>query len=143
MIPDYLIWLGVAVLFGILEAATLGLTSIWFALGALAAMLCALAGWGTLLQLVAFVLVSLATLALVRKKIQGKFNITRQPTNADRILGRTALVTEVIDNTQALGAVKIDGVTWSARSISHDPIPLGAEVVIRSIEGVKVLVELA
>ncbi len=143
MIPAYLIWLGVVILFGIAEAATLGLTSVWFAVGALAAMVCALLGAGVIVQMVVFAVVSCLMLALVRKKVQGLFNVTRQPTNADRILGETGIVTEAIDNTLAVGAVKVCGTTWTARSIHDEPIPAGAQVVIRSIEGVKVLVESA
>ncbi len=141
MIPAYLIWLGIAILFGIAEAATLGLTSIWFAVGALAALLCALAGAGVILQLAVFALVSCLMLALVRKKVQGVFNGSREATNADRILGQTALVCETIDNAGATGAVKVNGTVWTARSLSDREIPEGAQVVIRSIEGVKVLVE--
>lgn len=141
MIPAYLIWLALVVAFGIAEAATLGLTSIWFAVGALAAMVSAICRAPLWLQIAVFVVISAATLWLTRKKAQTRFNQSREKTNADRILGEKALVLETIHNQQALGTVKADGKIWTARSVSGEPIPAGAEVVVRAIEGVKVLVE--
>lgn len=141
MIPDYIIWLVVVIGFGVAEAATLGLTSIWFAVGALAAMVCAMVHAPLWLQIVVFVAVSLLCLAFVRKHFQGRFNRNREKTNADRILGHRGLVLEAIDNQQAAGTVKVDGTVWTARSKSGQPIPAGAEVRIDAIEGVKVIVE--
>lgn len=140
MIPAYLIWLALVVAFGIAEAATLGLTSIWFAVGALAAMVSAICHAPLWLQIAVFVLVSAAALCFTRKKAQARFNRSREKTNADRILGQTVLVLETIDNQQALGAVKADGKVWTARSVSGEPIPRGAEVVVQAIEGVKLMV---
>jgi len=141
MIPAYLIWLAVVIAFGIAEAATLGLTSIWFAVGALAAMVSAICHAPWWLQIGVFVVISVAALCLTRKKAQARFNQSREKTNADRILGEKALVLEPIDNQQALGAVKADGKVWTARSISGEPIPRGIEVTVRAIEGVKLMVE--
>lgn len=140
MIPVYIFWLALVIAFGIAEAATLGLTSIWFAVGALAAMVFALFQAHLLVQIAVFVLVSALCLWLTRKKVQARFNKSRQPTNADRILGQQGRVLEAIDNSCAAGAVKVDGKVWSARSAGGQPIPAGAVVTIRSIEGVKVLV---
>ena len=141
MIPAYLIWLALVIAFGIAEAATLGLTSIWFAVGALVAMVFAICRAPLWLQIGVFVVVSAAALWLTRKKAQDRFNRSREKTNADRILGEKALVLETIDNQQALGAVKADGKVWTARSISGEPIPRGIEVTVRAIEGVKLMVE--
>lgn len=138
--PDYLIWLALAIVFGIVEAATLGLTSIWFAVGALAAMVCALCHAPLWLQIAVFVAVSAAAVWLTRKKAQALFNKEREKTNADRIIGHVGVVQEAIDNQLSTGIVKVEGSLWTARSVSGKPIPAGAEVVIRSIEGVKVLV---
>lgn len=139
-IPDYLLWLGLVIVFGIVEAATMGLTSIWFALGALAAMVSAVChaplGW----QIAVFVVVSGVAVWFTRGKVQKQFNRGREATNADRIIGHVGVVQETIDNREAVGLVKVDGTPWSARSLTDQPIPAGAEVVIRSIEGVKVLV---
>ena len=131
------------ILFGIAEAATVGLVSIWFVAGALAALIAVLLGAGIWVQLVAFVVVSAAALALTRplvKKITAGRSV---PTNADRVLGRTARVTETIDNDSASGAVYVDGKTWTARSADGSVLPAGSRVEIRRMEGVKLIVEAA
>lgn len=134
------IWLGAIVLFGVVEAATAGLVSIWFVAGALAALIAVLLGAGIWVQLVAFVVVSAAALALTRplvKKITAGRSV---PTNADRVLGREAKVTETIDNENSTGAVYVDGKTWTARSADGAVIPAGEPVEITSMEGVKLIV---
>lgn len=143
MFPAYLFWLIVVIAFGIVEAATLGLTSVWFAVGALAAMVCALCHGALWLQIVLFVVVSGGCLVFTRKKVQSKFNENRQKTNADRIIGHRGVVLEEIDPQNARGTVKVDGSIWSARSKNGAAIPAGAEVTIEAIEGVKVIVTLA
>ncbi|MBQ3534088.1 MAG: NfeD family protein [Clostridia bacterium] len=140
MVPVYIFWLGLVILFGIAEAATLGLTSIWFAVGALAAMIAALCKASLLVQIILFVVVSGLALYITRGWGQKKFNENRKPTNADRILGQRGQVLEDIDNHQATGVVKVDGKIWTARSVKDQLIPAGSEVIIRSIEGVKVMV---
>lgn len=142
MFPAYLFWLIVVIAFGIVEAATLGLTSVWFAVGALAAMVCALCHGALWLQIVLFVVVSGGCLVFTRKKVQSKFNENRQKTNADRIIGHRGVVLEEIDPQNARGTVKVDGSIWSARSKNGAAIPAGAEVTIEAIEGVKVIVTL-
>ena len=138
--PVYLIWLALVVVFGITEAATLGLTSIWFAVGALAAMMCALCHGPLWLQIALFVAVWALCLWLTREKVQARFNKSREKTNADRIIGCRGQVLEDIDNVRSAGTVKVDGKIWTARSAGGDPIPAGTEVTIQAIEGVKVLV---
>ena len=137
------VWIAAIVIFGIAEAATAGLVSIWFVVGSVAALLAAAAGLGTLAQIVLFLVVSAAALAatrpLVRKLSTGK----AVPTNADRVLGRTARVTETIDNDSASGAVYVDGKTWTARSADGSVLPAGSRVEIRRMEGVKLIVEAA
>lgn len=136
-----LIWLALLILFVIGEGVTVGLVSIWFAAGSLAALLCALGNGPLWLQVVLFIVVSalclLAVRPLARKYVNGKV----QPTNADRILGAQAMVTQDIDNLQGKGAVQIGGVTWSARSEHNTPISAGTLIRILRIEGVKVYVE--
>lgn len=140
MIPVYIFWLGLAILFGIVEAATLGLTSIWFALGALVAMVAALCKAHLLVQIALFVLVSGVVIYFTRGLSNRLFNDKIQPTNADRILGQRCQVLEDIDNDQSTGVVKADGKIWSARSVSGKPISAGSTVIVRSIEGVKLMV---
>lgn len=135
------IWLGALVLFGIAEAATAGLVSLWFAGGALAALIASLLHAPLWAQVLIFVVVSAALLAALRplaRKLLG--NRRPEPTNADRAIGKTAIVTEEIDNLTGRGAVKISGVEWTARSDSAEKIPAGALVTVLAIEGAKVRV---
>ena len=140
MLPAYIYWLALVILFGIAEAATLGLTSIWFALGALGAMVAALCKAHLLVQIALFVIVSGVAVYLTRGLGDRLFNDKVQATNADRILGQRCQVLEDIDNDQATGVVKADGKIWTARSMTGAVIPAGSTVTIRAIEGVKVLV---
>lgn len=134
------IWLGAIVLFGVVEAATAGLVSIWFVAGALAALIAALLGANIWVQMVVFVVVSAAALALTRPLVKKIAAGRAVPTNADRVLGREAKVTETIDNENSTGAVYVDGKTWTARSVDGDVIPVGEQVEVSSMEGVKLLV---
>lgn len=136
-----LIWTGLLVLFILGEAMTVGLTFIWFAAGSLTALICALLGGPLWLQIALFLVVSALCLAAIRPLARKYFNNKVEPTNADRVIGAEAVVIEDIDNLQAAGAVRIGGVTWSARSEHDAPIPAGTLVRVLRIEGVKVFVE--
>lgn len=140
MVP-MLVWLGLLILFALGEAVSVGLTSIWFAAGALAALVCALLNGPLWLQITLFIIVSILCLLAVRPLAKRYLNGKVQPTNVDRILGEEAQVTEDIDNIQGRGAVTIGGITWSARSQNGEAIPTGALVKVLRIEGVKVFVE--
>ena len=135
-------WLVLLLLFALGEAVTVGLTSIWFAAGSLAALICALLGGAVWLQIVLFLAVSILCLLAVRPLAKKYVNAKAQPTNADRI-GAQAQVTEDIDNIQGKGAVTIGGVVWTARSEDGQPISAGSLVRILRIEGVKVFVEMS
>ena len=105
-----LIWLSLAILLGMIEGMTAGLVSIWFAGGAVAAFIIALLGGGFVLQIVVFVVASAILLGCMRSLTRKKILVETIATNADRILGRLAVVSEPIDNLKATGAVRIDGV---------------------------------
>ena len=136
-----LVWVAAMVLFGILEAATVNLVSLWFIAGALASFIAALAGAPLWLQVLLFFAVSIVLLAALRPLVK-KYVVPRVVrTNADSLVGQEAVVTEAIDNLNAQGQVKVGGMFWTARSTDSTPIPQGATVVIRSIQGVKVLVD--
>ncbi len=136
-----LIWMGLLLVFGIGEALTIGLTSIWFAAGALAALICSLAGGGMALQIILFFVVSTLSLAALRPIAQKYLNSKVEATNVDSIIGRQVLVTEKISNLKSTGTVQINGLTWSARSADNSDIPVGTPVRILRVEGVKVFVE--
>ena len=137
-------WLIAFILFVVGEAVTVGLVSIWFALGSLGALAAAALGGGLWLQIVIFLLLSALSLMLLKplsRKWMAGHKAAR--TNADRVIGETALVTEDIDNTMATGQVRVDGQIWTARSAHGVVIPAGSRVKVLSIQGVKVMVELA
>ena len=136
-----ILWLVLLVVFAASEAVTVGLTSIWFAAGALVALIAALLGGAVWIQITLFLAVSLLCLAAVRPLARRHLNNKVVPTNADRVIGAQAQVTEDIDNILGKGAVIIRGVTWTARSEDGASIPAGTMVKVLRIEGVKVFVE--
>ncbi|MCR5088377.1 MAG: NfeD family protein [Oscillospiraceae bacterium] len=124
------------------EAAVPGLVSIWFAIGALAALISALFHAPFWLQLVWFLLVSVLTLVLTRPLVRKYINSRTVATNADMALQKDAVVTEKIDNLQATGAVRLGGKTWSARMADETKqAETGETVHVLRIEGVKLIVE--
>lgn len=136
------VWLIAVAVFLIVEGIVPGLVSIWFALGALAALIAAMVGAPLWLQLVWFVLVSIAALALTRPLARKYVNGRVTPTNADRILGRECVVRETIDNLRGTGAVAVDGKVWTARMLNENETAREGETVIaRRIDGVKLIVE--
>ena len=136
------LWLIAMVVFLVVEGLVPGLVSIWFAAGALAAVLAALAGAPLWLQLVWFLVVSIAALALTRPLAKKYVNARVQPTNADRILGKDCVVRERIDNLGGTGAVMTDGKVWTARMEEDGAVAEAGEVVVaKRIEGVKLIVE--
>ena len=135
------LWIGAIIVFGVVEALTAGLVSIWFVPGAVAGLIAAMAGLGILSQLVLFLAVSAAALAATRPLVKKLSAAKTVPTNADRVLGERGKVTETIDNENSTGTVYIDGKTWTARSADGAVIPAGAQVEIERMEGVKLFVK--
>ena len=136
----WIFWLAALVLFLIVEGLTVGLVSLWFAVGALAALLLSLAVESVWVQTAAFLAVSALCLAGVRPLLRRWMAPgARAATNADRLIGQEAVVTETIDDLAGKGAVQVEGQTWTARS-GGAPIPRGAVVKILRIEGVKLYV---
>ena len=140
---DYMIWvwLGAAVVFGVVEALTAGLVSIWFVAGSAAALIGAFLGAGLGVQVALFVVVSAAALAVTRPLVRRYTAGKAVPTNLDRVLGDSGKVMETIDNENSSGAVYVDGKTWTARSADGSVIPAGTVVEILRMEGVKLFVK--
>ena len=135
------VWLIAMVALLVVEAIVPGLVSIWFAAGALVALLLSLVGVDLWLQFTCFLVVSLALLALTRPLAKKYVNAHTTPTNADRLLGADCVVTEEIDNLRGTGAVSVDGKVWSARMETPDgKAPKGAVVKALRIEGVRLIV---
>ena len=131
------LWALLAVGFLVLEACTVAMVSLWFAIGA-AALVLSLLGAAFWIQTAAFLVVSGVLLALLRPMMRKYVKITK--TNVDSVLGMDGLVTESIDNVAYQGQVKLGGMTWSARRTSGAPISVGSLVTVDRVEGVKVFV---
>lgn len=136
------IWLAVLVVCVGIEIATMGLTTIWFAGGALVSAILAALNAPLWLQIVAFFVVSLILLYLTRPVAVKYFNKDRVKTNVESLIGRQAIVISEIDNLQGIGQVTVGGQEWSARSVKDDvQLPVGSVVVVRSVSGVKLIAE--
>ncbi len=140
MKEDVLLWLGATVVLFIAEAVTVNLVTVWFALGALAAFIAAVAGAQLWLQIVLFLAVTVITLIFTRPIAKKHINGKHEATNADMVIGKTAVVTEDIDNLAANGAVTCMGKVWTARSLNGEKISAGDEVTVEKIQGVKLIV---
>lgn len=134
-------WLAVIILMSVIEIITLGLTTIWFAGGALVAFLAYLLGANLVMQAALFVLVSVVLLAATRPLAVKFFNKDRTKTNVDSLIGKTAVVIEGIDNLNQKGRVSVNGQEWMARAVDGMPIPQNSQVEIVDIIGVKLLVK--
>ena len=133
-------WITLLVVFLIVEASTVTLTSLWFAAGSMAALLVCLLGGSMTLQVTVAVLVSVVLLTLLRPLVRRYVTPKLTRTNVDAVIGSTGLVTAAVDNVKAEGQVKLGAMVWTARSTTGDPIPEGALVKVDRIEGVKVFV---
>lgn len=143
MTEQVVFWLVVLALCAIVELITMGLTSVWFAGGALIAALIAFICPYFWVQIVAFIIVSVILLVFTKPIAVKYFNKGRIKTNADSLIGQRAIVVSEIDNLKGIGEVTVSGLDWSARTEEDGlVIPEKAVVVIKRIEGVKLIVEL-
>ena len=134
-------WLVAMVLLFAAEAITVGLTSIWFGVGALCALILSFFVSNIWLQIALFLVVSFLCLLAVRPLTRKYVNPARVATNADRVIGAEGIVTQDIDNLKAQGQITVQGAVWTARTEPDAAaIPSGAKVRVLRIEGVKVIV---
>ncbi|MCM1261461.1 MAG: NfeD family protein [Butyrivibrio sp.] len=137
-----IVWLILMVVLVAIELFTMGLTTIWFAGGALAAALISIPGLPLPLQIFVFLAVSAVLLYFTRPVAVKYFNRDRVRTNIEGMIGRQAIVISEINNTEGLGQVNTGGMEWSARSSYNNiNIPIGAVVTILGVDGVKLIVE--
>ena len=137
------LWLGAMVLFGILEAVTAGIVSIWFCFGSLAALIAAALDASLTVQIIVFLVASALSLIITRPLIKKKILLRPTATNADALIGERGVVIEDIDNLENVGGVKIGGKVWSAKSADGGRIEKDSIVTVLQIEGVKLIVELS
>ena len=134
-------WLVIFIVLLIIEIITMGLTTIWFALGALAAFLAGVFGFGTAVQVGVFLVVSIILLVLTRPIAVKYFNKDRTKTNAESLIGQHGLVLEDVDTLKSTGRVEVNGQEWSAKTDEPDGyIGKNTVVVIDGIQGVKLIV---
>lgn len=140
MEPVY--WLILFLLLIVIEVLTMGLTTIWFAGGAVVAMVINMLGGNIWIQMIAFLAVSFLLLIFTRPFAARYVNRGRVNTNVDELIGAEAVVTETIDNLKSTGTVRINGLEWTARSKDVSVlIENGTTVEILSVEGVKLIVK--
>ncbi|MDR2519801.1 MAG: NfeD family protein [Eubacteriaceae bacterium] len=136
---DALIWIGIIVLSIIIEAATVGLASIWFALGGVAALVCALLNLQFWLQAIVFLSSSVALLLLTRPILIDLLHVGERKTNVEELIGEVGVVVKDIREFES-GQVKVKGAVWTAVPIEEAVILKGERVEIERIEGVKLIV---
>ena len=134
------VWLALMILFLVAEAVTVTMVSLWFAAGAVAALIIAVTGGSVVFQIAAFLVVSGALLASLRPMVRKHFTPKLTRTNIDAVIGSEGYVISDIDNLAATGSVKLGAMEWTARSSAGDVIPEGSLVKVDRIEGVKVFV---
>ena len=137
---EAIFWLVAMVIFIAAEAMTVSLVSIWFAAGALGAIIVALTGGGLAFQVTVFLALAIVLLFCLRGIVRKHFTPRITRTNVDSVIGATGVVVTPVNNIAALGQVRIGGVEWSARSTDNSHIPAGTLVKVDRVEGVKVFV---
>ena len=140
----WIIWLVIAVVMFVIEAVTTGLATLWFGIGAVVAMIMDLCGASVASQIIVMAVISAVCFAVcmiwIRPKLESLRKKNIQHTNADRLIGREGVVIVPLDATEGKGQVKVDGQIWSAKADTN--IAEGVKVTVRSIEGVKLVVEI-
>ncbi len=145
MIGAWVVWLVIAIIMFVIEVVTTGLATLWFALGAIVAMVMDLCGAPLASQIIVMAIVSVVSFILcmiwVRPKLETLRKKNVQRTNADRLIGRSGVVIVPLNGAEGKGQVKIDGQVWSAKADTD--IAEGIKVTVKAIEGVKLVVEIA
>ena len=134
-------WLAVFVLLIVIELATMGLTPIWFAGGAVAGFIASMLGANVVIQAVVFFVVSIVLLIFTRPFAVRYINSNKTKTNIDGLIGQEALVLEEINNIRETGCARLEGKEWTARSVDDTVIPADTVVIVERIEGVKLIVK--
>lgn len=141
MISMLWIWVAAIVAFIIIEAATVQLVTVWFAVGAVGGLITCLLKLPLYVQIITFVVISALALIITKPLVKRITKTQKQPTNADRLIGKQAVVTEPIDNVLGKGAAQINGLEWTARSSDGSNIEKDTVVTVEAIEGAKLIVK--
>lgn len=135
------IWLVVIVVAAVVEGSTAQLVSIWFVVGGISALIAELCGADLWIQMVVFVVITALTILFTRPLVKRLLNFKHVDTNAGRYIGKVGIVTVEINNQLGIGQVNVMGSIWTARSTDNSVISAGSNVLVESIEGVKLMVE--
>ena len=138
---DFQFWLMAFIILVVMEFLTMGLTTIWFAIGALVAFFASLFGASFWIQIILFLVVSLVVLVVYRPLAVKYVNSKRTKTNVDDLVGKEAKVIEKIDNLNQTGRVVLNGMDWSARTTIGGTIDVDTIVKVIEVKGVKLIVE--
>ena len=138
---SWVLWIVAIVIFGIAEAATVNMISIWFVGGSLAALIADLLGANAWVQIAVFLVVSAVLLVTLMPYVRRYVSAKKVATNADMAIGREAYLTQTVDNIRGTGALKLDGKEWTVRSASGAVLEKDTLVKVVKMEGVKLYVE--
>ncbi len=137
-----MVWLAAMIILIIIEIITVGLTTIWFAIGALVAIIISMLGGGIILQLTVFLLVSLGMLIFTRPLAIRYINNSRTRTNYEGIIGKVVRITQDVDNIAGQGRAVVNGQEWAVRSVDERcKITAGSLAKVVDIKGVRLVVE--
>ena len=134
-------WLILAIVLGVVEAASIQLVAIWFAIGAVVTIIPAVMDASLFVQLIVFVAASTLLLICTRPFAKKFLSVKKTKTNADSVIGRVGVVIHRIGNAAGTGRVFVGGLDWAAQSEDGEPIEEKEQVVVNRIDGVKVIVE--
>ena len=138
---NYIFWIAAAVIFSIIEILTFNMITIWFVSGSVASLIFSILGFSFNVQIWVFVIVSVLSLIVTKPIVSKKISKQKQYTNIERIIGTTAIVTDDITQEKFAGKVMVSGQEWSAVTKDGSIKKSGEKVIIKSIEGVKLIVE--
>ena len=136
-----IVWLVILAVMIVLEIFSLGLTTIWFGIGAIGAAIVSWMGYGIWVQLIVFAVLSVIAMAVFRPLAVKYLNKDKEKTNIDGVVGEVGVVTKEINNEMAAGEVQLNGMSWTARSQDGRVIPEAERVTVVSVQGVKLIVK--
>ena len=136
-----IVWLVILAVMIVLEIFSLGLTTIWFGIGAIGAAIVSWMGYGIWVQLIVFAVLSVIAMAVFRPLAVKYLNKDKEKTNIDGVVGEVVVVTKEVNNEMAAGEVQLNGMSWTARSQDGRVIPEAERVTVVSVQGVKLIVK--
>lgn len=139
---ETMVWLAAMIILIVIEIVTVGLTTIWFAIGAIAAIFVSMLGGGIVMQLTVFVGVSFVMLIFTRPFAVKYINFSHTKTNYEGVIGKVVRITQDVDNVMGQGSAVVNGQEWTVRAVKDEcKIPAGSLAKVVDIKGVRLIVE--